>query len=377
MWANDIGMNSLYILLALTCCATAHLVIAIALFIYAHHRVRYMALAAVNGIFCLTMFTASFFSGMIAAGHPGILHPMMLLVLMAVCFLQSIYPTSIPLPGFLQAWRMWKYASPALIIIALYVFFLAMGGKLVNVYSLHELLSHTLSSDMILRIAAMGYGAYYIINIFQLPRLMSHDADIPIYIIGYCGILGCLFVFYSLVTIFYSPRMLIIYLVLFTLSNFYLFLRVLESLAVKLPKPEIVKVQEEPEMVSQKEDNDENFNELNLQRFRRLEFWMQNNKEEWMDSSFGRDKLCTAVGYNRHLILQAVRSQDYNNVHDYITRYRIEELKLMVLSGEIKSVADTARVGFGAVATARSCFERLEGGSLDEFLAEHANPSEA
>lgn len=365
-------MNELAILLTLSCCACAHLVIAIALFIYARHRVQYMALAAVNTIFFAVMLICSFFSSNIAAGHPGIMHPVMLLVLMAVCYLQSIYPTSIPLPGFLQAWRMWKYAAPALCIIALYVVFLALGGKLVNIYTWHDLLSHTLSSDMLLRIIALGLGAYYIINIFHLPRQMSHNTDIPIYLIAYCSWLGCLFVFYGFVTIFYSPLLMIIYVILFTLSNLYLFLRVLESLATVLPKPPIVQVQEEPELINVKEDDDENFNEMNLQRFRRMEFWMQNHTDDWNDSSFGRDKLCTEVGYNRHLVLQAVRSQGYNNVHDYITRYRIEELKRLVQSGEIRTMSETSKVGFGSPSTARSCFERLEGGSLDEFITSNS-----
>lgn len=361
-------MHSLSILLTLVCCATAHLIISGAVFIYARHRVQYMALAAVNAIFFALMLSAAFFSDMIAAGHPGLLHPMMLLVLMGVCFLQSIYPTSIPLPGFLQAWRMWKYAAPALIIIALYTIFLAAGGKLMNVYTISDLLSHALSSDMLLRIVALGFGAYYIVNIFRLPRLMSGNEDISAYMLDYCVLLGCLFVFYLFVTIFYSPRLLIIYLILFTLSNIYLFLRVLENIAVVLPKPAIVVVKDEPEIVSQKEDNDENFNALNLQRFRRLEFWMQNHREVWTDCSFGRDRLCTEVGYNRHLVLQAVRSQDYNDVHDYITRYRVEELKLLISRGEVTSINETSRVGFGTPITARRCFERFEGRSLDEYL---------
>lgn len=362
-------MYSTSILLTLVCCACAHLIISGAVFIYARHRVQYMALAAVNAIFFALMLAASFFSEMIASGHPGLLHPVMLLVLMAVCYLQSIYPTSIPIPGFLQAWRMWKYATPALIIIALYSAFLLAGGKLVNVYTLRDLLSHTLSSDMLLRLAALGFGAYYIVNIFRLPRLMSGNADISAYMLDYCVFLGCIFIFYLFVTIFYSPRLLISYLVLFTLSNIYLFLRVLETIAVVLPKPSIVVVKEEPEIVTQKEDNDENFNELNLQRFRRLEFWMQNHRDVWTDCSFGRDRLCTEVGYNRHLVLQAVRSQDYNDVHDYITRYRVEELKLLISRGEVTNINETSRVGFGTPITARRCFERFEGGSLDEYLA--------
>lgn len=364
-------MTSTAILVTLTCCATAHLVISGAVFVYARHRTQYMALSVVNGIFAALLIIACFFCGIIASSHPGLLHPVMLLVLMAACYLQSIYPMSIPIPGYLQARRMLRYARPALIIIGMYLIFLLLGGQLVNVYTLRELFSQSLSSDMLLRLVALGLGVYYVVNIYRLPRIMSGVEDIPKYLLGYCGMLACLFVFFIFVTIFYSPVLLLIYLGLFTLSNIYLFLRVLENLAMTLPKPAIVQVSEEPEIVSATEDDDTNFNEMNLQRFRRMEYWMQNNVEAWTDRSFGRDRLCSEVGYNRHMVLQALQSQGYNNTHDYITRYRIEELKRQIISGEVTSVADTTRVGFGTVSTARSCFERLENRTLDSFIAQY------
>jgi AraC-like DNA-binding protein len=89
----------------------------------------------------------------------------------------------------------------------------------------------------------------------------------------------------------------------------------------------------------------------------------------WRESTFGRDQLCREVGLNRHLVLQSVRSQGYNNVHDYINRYRIEELKRMIRRGEVATIGETVDAGFGTVVTVRSCFKKMEGITLDEFMA--------
>lgn len=94
---------------------------------------------------------------------------------------------------------------------------------------------------------------------------------------------------------------------------------------------------------------------------------MQHDRE-WQDNTFGRDRLCEATGINRHLLLQCLRSQGYNNCHDYINSYRISALKRGVAEGTIRSVNDCVVVGFGSSKTARSCFERMEGVSLDDYL---------
>ena len=88
----------------------------------------------------------------------------------------------------------------------------------------------------------------------------------------------------------------------------------------------------------------------------------------WLESTFGRDRLCEMTGINRHLMLQCLRSQGYNNIHDYINSYRINALKQKVKTGEIKTAADAVLVGFGSGKTARNCFERMEGMSLDDYL---------
>ena len=113
----------------------------------------------------------------------------------------------------------------------------------------------------------------------------------------------------------------------------------------------------------------EDFNEANLQRYHRLEAWMQKNRAAWTESTFGRDQLCREVGLNRHLVLQSVRSQGHNNVHEYINRYRIEELKRLILRGEVATVGESVDAGFGTVATARSCFKKMEGIRLDDYMA--------
>jgi AraC-like DNA-binding protein len=158
-----------------------------------------------------------------------------------------------------------------------------------------------------------------------------------------------------------------IYVIIFTLLNIYLAFRTLENIAIHLPQPALIEVEEEPTEDVVEKAAMEDFNEANLLRFKRIEFWMQNHKEEWTNNTFGRDRLCEAVGYNRHLILQCVRSQGYNNVHDYINRYRIEELKYLISKGKISTLGEVVDAGFGTVQTARSCFLKLEGITLDEY----------
>ena len=120
-----------------------------------------------------------------------------------------------------------------------------------------------------------------------------------------------------------------------------------------------------------KEQDEEDFNEANLHRFQRINFWMQNHKEVWKDSTFGRDRLCQEVGLNRHLILQSIRSQGFNNVHEYISSFRVAELKRMIARGDVNALNDTLAAGFGTIQTVRACFLKVEGITLDEYLAEN------
>ena len=147
--------------------------------------------------------------------------------------------------------------------------------------------------------------------------------------------------------------------------------RTLETLALSLPKPEMKAVEEEPATIVAEEGREEDFNEANRLRFERIEFWMQHHHDEWKDYTFGRDQLCTAVGLNRHLLLQSVRSQGYNNIHEYINTYRIAELQRMIARGEVRTLGACQDAGFGTIKTARSSFEKVTGGSLDAFLAQY------
>ena len=360
-------MSENILFLTLVGSTVTHFVIASVMGLFARHRVQYLSLAWVNGIFCFTMLVASCFSHAIAIGKPGIMHPNMLLALLCACYLQSIYPLNISMPGYLQWVRMWRYARPILILLAIYIGAVLMGSQIVYIYTLEDLVKNILSSDMLMRFCTLGLSIYYIVNIFLLPRQIARHANVPRYLLGYCMAMGLSVVFYTYVTIFFDLTLLAVYVVLFTVLNLYLMFRTLESIALELPRPVISEVAEAPAEVS-KEKDEEDFNEANLDRFQRINFWMQNHKEEWKDSTFGRDRLCQETGFNRHLVLQSVRSQGFNNVHDYINSFRVAELKRMIAKGEVKTLNDTLDAGFGTTQTVRACFLKSEGITLDDFM---------
>lgn len=365
------SINTIQLLLVSS--ATAHLVVSAIMGLYARHKVQYLCLAWVNGIFGFVLAAVTTISEQIAEGEPGIMHPAMVMPLLCGVYLQSIFPLSIPMPGFLQAKRMVKYARPVIALTTVYSVARLMGSNIVIMHTFPEVIQNLLTSDVLLRILALGISIYYIVNIFLLPRRMVHKTDIPSYLIGYCLCLGFSVVFFTIVSILYNPTALMIYIIIFTLLNLYLAFRTLEEMAIHLPQPAMIEVQEEPTEDIVEKAEKEDFNEANLLRFKRLEFWMQNHKKEWTDNTFGRDRLCEAVGYNRHLILQCVRSQGYNNVHDYINRYRIEELKQLISKGKITALGEVVDAGFGTIQTARSCFLKMEGITLDEYWNEKKN----
>lgn len=365
------SINTIQLLLVSS--ATAHLVVSAIMGLYARHKVQYLCLAWVNGIFGFVLAAVTTISEQIAEGEPGIMHPAMIMPLLCGVYLQSIFPLSIPMPGFLQAKRMVKYARPVIALITVYSVARLMGSNIVIMHTFPEVIQNLLTSDVLLRVLALGISIYYIVNIFLLPRRMVHKTDIPSYLIGYCLCLGFSVVFFTIVSILYNPTALMIYITIFTLLNLYLAFRTLEEMAIHLPQPALIEVQEEPTEDIVEKAEKEDFNEANLLRFKRLEFWMQNHKKEWTDNTFGRDRLCEAVGYNRHLILQCVRSQGYNNVHDYINRYRIEELKQLISKGKITALGEVVDAGFGTIQTARSCFLKMEGITLDEYWNEKKN----
>lgn len=363
-------MSNLTMLLILACCATAHLVMACVLAVYARYKTQYLALTWIIGIFAVTMGVSAPFYEYIN-GNPGIMHPLMLLSLTAICYLQSIYPLSIPMPAYLQWGRMWKYASPAIILYTIYGIAVACGLKPLHINNFQDLFSHWLSIDLWLRLVALILSIYYAVNILRLPNRLTHSTEIPRYLKGYSTALAISIVFYLVGTVWYSPVHMMIYLIIFTLLNLYLCFRTFETMATQLPKPTIAKVEKEPTPEALAKAEKEDFNEANRQRFQRVEYWMQNHREEWTQSTFNRDMLCEQVGLNRHLLLQCVRSQGYNSTHEYLNTYRFEELKRLIQRGTVTVVSEASDAGFGTPKTARSVFLAMSGQSLDEFLNEH------
>ena len=363
-------MNETVLFITLCSSAVVHFVTTCVMGLFARHKVQYLCLAWVNGIFCFVTLVASFFSRVIVNAEPGILHPGMLMALLCTCYLQSIYPLNISMPGFLQWERMWRYAHPIIILLAIYLLAALLGSRIVYIYSASELMENILCGDILMRLCALVLSLHYIMNIFRIPRRIARHANVPRYLLGYCFFMGLSVAFYTYVAIDFNINLMAAYVVIFTLLNLYLILRTLESLAQQLPRPVIQEVTEQPAEES-KDNEQDDFNEANLHRFQRINFWMQTHKGEWKDSSFGRDRLCQEVGLNRHLVLQSVRSQGFNNVHDYITSFRIAELKHMVSRGEVKTLNDTLGAGFGTVQTVRSCFLKVEGIKLDDYLKQN------
>lgn len=369
-------MHNSTVLLILACSGTAHFVMACVLAVYARYKVQYLALTWIMAIFAACLSACFPFNEYIN-GTPGLLHPVMLLSLTAICFLQSIYPLSIPMPAYLQWGRMWKYALPAIIVFITYSTAFLLGLKPLYLTSVHDIISNWYSIDLWLRLAALVLAIYYIVNILRLPTRLAHSTELPRYLKGYCIALSISVMFYLTCTIWYSPILIMVYLTLFTLLNLYLCFRTLETMAIQLPKPVIEKVEEEPtpEVIAKAEQED--FNEANRQRFQRVEYWMQNHRDEWTKSTFNRDMLCEQVGLNRHLLLQCVRSQGYNSTHEYLNTYRCEELKRLIQRGLIRTIGETSDAGFGTSKTARSVFMNMTGQSLDEFLQAHKTKNNA
>lgn len=239
-------MQTNTVLLTLACSATAHWVATCVMALYARHKVQYLALAWINGIFAFLLSLATMYSPIIAQGNPGILHPLMLLILLVFCYLQSIYPLSIPMPGYLQWGRMWKYAIPAINLMIAYVLLMVAKGHPAYIHTWDDLRNNIFSFDIIIRLAGLGVSIYYIINIFRLPHHIARNADVPRYLIGYSAALGFSVAFYAVTCIFYDPRLTIAYIIIFTLLNLYLVFRILETMAVHLPKPTVKVVEKEP-----------------------------------------------------------------------------------------------------------------------------------
>lgn len=353
--------------------AAAHLMMSLVLFFFARRRVSFLSQAWIMLLICLMYCAALFYVYTQEIPALGILHPVLLIYLLACSFLQSIYPLGLCMPGYLQWGRMWTYASPALILISLYAGGALAGSDMIKVYDASDFREYLLSGDVILRIAALGLSIYYIVNIFRLPHRLTRQVELPRWMITYGVALGAVSLFFVIITLSFNRLGVIIYILLFTLVNMFLFFRILEPVFNALPHPPLRRVAERPteEEISHSEQND--FNEANARRFEVLEFLMQHDRP-WLDSQFTRDKLCRHTGLNRHLVLQALRSQGYNDTHEYIYRYRVEELKRLILSGEMQSLQECERAGFRSVKMACTNFERMENVPLEKWFDEHKRP---
>jgi AraC-like DNA-binding protein len=369
-------MESVIVTIVFACCATAHFVGMCVMAMLARHHVQYLSLAWIMAIFSVILSVVAVYGEAVAVGRPGILNPYMMLMLVVGAYLQSIYSLGIVMPGFLQWSRMWKYATPIFLLTACYILAMFPAERLTNVYSMAELFQNIFSLDLILRCIALLMGGYYILNIVFLPYRMARKTVFPMSLVAYLVVLVLSVIFYLYTALNYTPMLLCIFLVLFTIVNFFWISYSIETLLVKIPHPDISMCSEGggqvlPELVDNvvNEQRQVDFNEMNLQRYLRVQNWMQTNKKIWTDNGFTRDKLCEETGINRQLMLQCLRSQGHNNIHEYIATYRIREFMRMIVAGEATTVADCYMVGFAAPKTARSCFERIEGENLDSFIA--------
>lgn len=373
-----VNLDAIIVTVVFACCATAHFVGMCLTGILARHRVQYLSLAWILAIFFVVIAIVAMFGRTVADGRPGLLNPYMLLMLVAGSYLQSIYSLGLVMPGFLQWGRMLRYASPVLLLAVVYIIAIFPAGQLTIVYSADELFQNILSLDLLLRLLALFLGVFYVVNIVFLPRRLAYKTTFPLSLIAYTVVLILSVVLYFYTALNYTPMLLCSYMVMFTLLNFFWVCHSMEILVSKVPHPDITlsveesTIEEKPEEAPSDNKRQMDFNEMNQRRYIQVQLWMQGHKADWLSNGFTRDKLCEETGINRQLMLQCLRSQGHNNIHDYITTYRIEELKRLVQAGRIGSVSDCVQVGFATTKTARSCFERIEGRSLDEYIAHGA-----
>lgn len=348
--------------------ATAHLMMSLVMFYLARRSVQFLSQAWIMLLMCLLYCGGLFF----VATHDtipalGILHPVLLIYLLACSYLLSIYPLGLCMPGYLQWGRMWGYATPALVLMFIYTIGAAAGSNLANVYNSNDIMEYFLSGDVVLRIIALILSGYYIANIFRLPHKLVKRMELPRDIIFYGTALGLTSLFFVVITVFFNLTLLTIYILLFSLVNMFLFFRTLRPTVEAIQYPTFRKVEKRPTNVEITQTETEDFNEANLHRFEVMEYVMQNEKP-YRDATFNRDRLCRLAGFNRHVVLQSLRSQGYNDVHEYISRYRVAELKRLITEGKITDLRQVEEVGFRSVKTASLCFSRYESGDLQSFF---------
>ena len=98
------------------------------------------------------------------------------------------------------------------------------------------------------------------------------------------------------------------------------------------------------------------------------------HERPYTDDTFNRERLCRLAGFNRHVALQSLRSQGYNDIHEYISRYRVAELRRLIEMGKVTDLKQVTMVGFRSARTAVVGFERYENLDLATFLESHVKP---
>ena len=352
--------------------AVTHLTMAVIFFIYSRRSVAYLAHAWSTLLICLIYAVALFFVATythVDSAQIGMFHPTLLLALLVTSFLLSINPLGMVMPGYLQAVRMVKYSLPAAAIIVLYLLGLIVGSHPVNIDSFDTLRCSFLSGDVLLRVASLLLSMYYVLNIIILPHRLIRKSgySLPANVVSYASLLGIVQLLFVFSTVWISYPLIMVYEVLFTAVSLMLTGCMIKANISVQPYPEIHPVEVPPTLQEITQTEQEDFNAANLQRFQTIEYAMQHDKP-FVASDFNRDRLCRLSGFNRHIVLQTLRSQGYNDVHDYISRYRVSELRRLIEVGEVTDVRQHECVGFRTMKTAVLAFERYEHEDLQLFI---------
>lgn len=357
--------------------ATAHLMMSLVMFYLARRSVQFLSQAWIMLLISLLYCGALAFVGTTQVLPTlGILHPVLLIYLMVCSYLLSIYPLGLCMPGYLQWGRMWGYAAPALALVFIYCVGAAAGSDLATVYDGTDILQYFLSGDVVLRIAMLLLSGYYIINIFRLPHRLVRSMELPSDLIAYGTALGLTSLMFVFITVRFNLVLLVVYILLFTMVNMFLFFRILRPTVEAIQYPDFRAVETPPTKEEITQTETEDFNEANLHRFEVMEYVMQHD-EPYRDAAFNRERLCRLAGFNRHMVLQSLRSQGYNDVHEYISRYRVAKLRELIASGEITDLKQVETVGFRSAKTAATSFARYENCELADFLEASAKKQEA
>ena len=365
-----------FVLVTTEFAASAHLMMSLVLFYISRRSVQYLSQAWIMLLICLMYCAALFFFATCdTIPEPGMLHPVLLIYLLVCSYLQSIYPLGLCMPGYLQWGRMWGYAVPAILVIFMYGVGAAFGSNLAAVYDAQDFFEYFLSGDVFLRLVALTLSGYYIINIFRLPHRLVRSMQLPSDLIAYGSALGVVSIFFLVISIRFNLISLTIYMMLFTLVNMFLFFRILRTVVEALTYPAFRQVENPPTEDEINRSEADDFNEANLHRFEVMEYVMQHDRP-YIDPSFNRERLCRLAGFNRHMALQSLRSQGYNDIHEYISRYRVAELHRLIEIGEITELKQVELVGFRSTKTAIVSFERYENADLMKFIEKHVAHNE-